>query len=110
MSETGEELKQPGNVLRHPDGTTITIEHGAEIRKMGIRKTFRETFIPKFSQQPTLGSLIEIPLDGGEYFRVGKAKPGQEKPDSVVGERISEDEFRKLKNQPKVKIVRPDNL
>lgn len=115
MTEKHEVIGKLGKLMRHRDGTPISIEYSDPYeyevapRSGGERRLSKKTFVPRFNQEHPLGTLIEIPLAGGEYFRVANARPGQEKPDSVYVERITEAKFQELKRKG-IEVTKPDNL
>lgn len=113
MSEFQEGVGQLGRLIRHPDGTPIVIEREDtqyEVDpKRHERRPSRESVTPRFNQDLARGTLVEIPGEGGGFFRVSNPMPGQEKPNSVFVEPISKSEFQKEQRKGRP-VAMPDNV
>ncbi len=116
MTEANETLQETGMLVRLPDGTPVNVEYGGSDEwKMNTSTGSREqtekpsNFTPRFSSEPTPGSVIEIGKGSdAKHFKLAEARPGQDKPNSVYVERIKSGEFNKLVEKGST-VVHPDN-
>lgn len=120
MAEIGAEVfTKPNFICRRDDGYPVTIELKTGAWEIDPRTSSKKDYIkqevvvpynPRFRQPPALNSLVEVPTGGEpQYFLVGGARKGQEKPESVYVSPVSKQEFEDLRRSGHAVVI-PDNL